>query len=106
MAPYVGAPEIKARRLVLTVEYHGQIGNPGCYFLKLVAVANRLGIAMKPFLWAAGCLIWLAPTAACPRWLAKLALKMIKELVRRSRAEAAALEWRDVASPLPRARSW
>ena len=29
MAPYVGAPEIKARRLVLTVEYHGQIGNPG-----------------------------------------------------------------------------
>ena len=28
MAPYVGAPEIKARRLVLTVEYHGQIGNP------------------------------------------------------------------------------
>ncbi len=29
MAPYVGAPEIKARRLVLTVEYHGQIGNSG-----------------------------------------------------------------------------
>ena len=29
MAPYVGAPEIKARRLVLAVEYHGQIGNPG-----------------------------------------------------------------------------
>ena len=28
MAPYVGAPEIKARRLVLAVEYHGQIGNP------------------------------------------------------------------------------
>ena len=31
MAPYVGAPEIKARRLVLAVEYHGQIGNPGYY---------------------------------------------------------------------------
>ena len=31
MAPYVGAPEIKARRLVLAVEYHGQIGNPGKY---------------------------------------------------------------------------
>ena len=31
MAPYVGAPEIKARRLVLAVEYHGQIGNPGQY---------------------------------------------------------------------------
>ena len=29
MAPYVGAPAIKARRLVLAVEYHGQIGNPG-----------------------------------------------------------------------------
>ena len=29
MAPYVGTPEIKARRLVLAVEYHGQIGNPG-----------------------------------------------------------------------------
>ena len=29
MAPYVGAPGIKARRLVLAVEYHGQIGNPG-----------------------------------------------------------------------------
>ena len=67
-----------------------------CYFLKLVAVANRLGIAMKPFLWAAGCLIWLAPTAACPRWLAKLALKMIKELVRRSRVDADALFAMDV----------
>ena len=33
MAPYVGAPEIKARRLVLTVEYHGQIGNPGYYMI-------------------------------------------------------------------------
>ena len=33
MAPYVGAPEIKARRLVLAVEYHGQIGNPGLYLL-------------------------------------------------------------------------
>ena len=32
MAPYVGAPEIKARRLVLAVEYHGQIGNPGWDF--------------------------------------------------------------------------
>ncbi len=27
--PYVGAPEIKARRLVLAVRYHSEIGNPG-----------------------------------------------------------------------------
>ena len=67
-----------------------------CYFLKLVAIANRLGIAMKPFLWAAGCLVWLAPAAACPRWLVKLALKMIKELVKRSRADADALFAMDV----------
>ena len=26
---YVGAPEIRARRLVLTIRYHRQIGNPG-----------------------------------------------------------------------------
>ena len=27
--PYVGAPEITARRLVLAVRYHSEIGNPG-----------------------------------------------------------------------------
>ena len=26
---YVGAPEIRARRLVLAIRYHRQIGNPG-----------------------------------------------------------------------------
>ena len=47
MAPYVGAPEIKARRLVLAVEYHGQIGNPGyAYDLRRppAAVAPRLPV--------------------------------------------------------------
>ena len=39
MAPYVGAPEIKARRLVLAVEYHGQIGNPGMKALQVEAEA-------------------------------------------------------------------
>ena len=29
VVPYVGAPEIKARRLVLAIRYHSQIGNPG-----------------------------------------------------------------------------
>ena len=28
-APYVGAPEIKARWAVLAVRYHSEIGNPG-----------------------------------------------------------------------------
>ena len=41
MAPYVGAPEIKARRLVLAVEYHGQIGNPGLD-LKLMEKAGLI----------------------------------------------------------------
>ena len=41
MAPYVGAPEIKARRLVLAVEYHGQIGNPG---VKELRRPNRIVI--------------------------------------------------------------
>ena len=51
---------------------------------------------MKPFLWAARCLVWLAPTAACPRWLVKLALKLIEELVKRSRVDADALFAMDV----------
>ena len=29
VVPYVGAPEIKARRLVLAIRYHSHIGNPG-----------------------------------------------------------------------------
>ena len=29
VVPYVGAPEIKPRRLVLAIRYHSQIGNPG-----------------------------------------------------------------------------
>ena len=36
--PYVGAPEIKARRLVLAVRYHSEIGNPG-----LIAAATSPG---------------------------------------------------------------
>ena len=67
-----------------------------CHFLKLVEIANRLGIAMKSFLWVARCLVWLAPTAACPRWLVKLALKLIEELVKRSRVDADALFAMDV----------
>ena len=33
VVPYVGAPEIKARRLVLAVRYHSDIGNPGLVVL-------------------------------------------------------------------------
>ncbi len=29
MVPYVGAPKLKAQRLVLAIRYHSQIGNPG-----------------------------------------------------------------------------
>ena len=59
-----------------------------CYFLKLVAVANQLGIAVKPFLWVAKWLVWLIPPAVSPRWLVKLALKLIVELAKKSRADA------------------
>ena len=41
MAPYVGAPEIKARRLVLAVEYHGQIGNPGWNVCGVIITTNH-----------------------------------------------------------------
>ena len=62
-----------------------------CYFFQLVALANRLGIAIKPFLWVSKLLVWLTPPAVCPRWLVKLALKLIEELAKKSRADADAL---------------
>ena len=58
------------------------------YFLRLVAIANRLGIAIKPFLWFSKVLVWLTPPAVCPRWLVKLVLKLIEELSNRSRVDA------------------
>ena len=58
------------------------------YFLTLVARANRAGIATKPYLWLAKGLLWAIPPGVCPRWLAKLALKLIDELAKRSRADA------------------
>ena len=48
MAPYVGAPEIKARRLVLAVEYHGQIGNPGVQERSRVAPVEHTAGDLDP----------------------------------------------------------
>lgn len=59
-----------------------------CYFLGLVATANRLGVAVKPFLWATKFLIWLIPPVICPRWLVKLVLKLLEELAKKSRVDA------------------
>jgi len=58
------------------------------YFLRLVSVANRLGVATKPFLWATKPIIWLTPPGICPRWLVKLAMKFIEELAKKSRVDA------------------
>ena len=64
MAPYVGAPEIKARRLVLAVEYHGQIGNPGSTLVlgvPLLAAAVNPGVSYtSPWFLTAGLLATLA----------------------------------------------
>ena len=58
------------------------------YFLKLVARANRLGMAARPYLWLTKGLVWLLPADDCPRWLLRLALRLIDELANRSRADA------------------
>ena len=67
-----------------------------CYFLKFVAAANRLGVAVKPFLWATKFLVWLIPPVVCPRWLVKLALKLLAELAKKSRVDTDAAFAMDV----------
>ena len=76
--------------------FHSTMTLKVCYFLKLVAVTNRLGIAIKPFLWASKWVVWLIPPVVCPRWLVKLAFKLIGELAKKSRADADALFAMDV----------
>ena len=70
MAPYVGAPEIKARRLVLTVEYHGQIGNPG--FNDSTPLNYNLNYGAP----VGGGADWLRPQLIIPGRLAKFAFQI------------------------------
>ena len=43
MVPYVGAPKLKAQRLVLAIRYHSQIGNPG-FYIGVEALFNQTGV--------------------------------------------------------------
>ena len=58
------------------------------HFLKLVAIANRLGIAAKPYLWLVKGLARFIPPGVCARWIVKLVIGLFVELSTRSSVDA------------------
>ena len=61
------------------------------HILRIVSVANRLGIAARPFLWIMKLIAWLIPPGICARWVVKLVVKLIAELAKTSREDADAM---------------
>ena len=47
-----------------------------------------MGMAARPYLWLTKGLVWLLPADDCPRWLLRLALRLLDELAKRSRADS------------------
>ena len=66
------------------------------HFLKLVAIANRLGIAAKPYLWLVKGLTRFIPPSVCARWIVKLVVGLFVELSTRSSVDADARFAREV----------